>query len=82
MVIKILGTGCPNCVRLKRAVVQVLEEVGVRAEVLEVKDVPGIMSYGIMSTPGLVINERVRSYGRIPGHDELARLIRAAMVES
>ena len=79
MVIKILGTGCPNCIRLKRAVQQVLEELKVKAEVLEVKDIPSIMSYGIMSTPGLVINERVKSYGRIPGHDELVKLVRGAV---
>lgn len=81
MVIKILGTGCPNCIRLKNAVRKVMEQLGVEAEIQDVKDIPGIMSYGIMHTPGLVINEKVKSYGRIPGREELVKFIQGALAE-
>lgn len=79
MVIKILGTGCPNCVRLKNEVRKVVDELGVEAEFRDVKDIPGILSYGIMHTPGLVIDEKVKSYGRIPAHDELVTFVTTSL---
>jgi len=61
--IKILGTGCPNCKRLKENTKIAVNELGVKAEVEEVTDIPKIMSYGVMSTPALVVNEKVVSVG-------------------
>lgn len=81
MVIKILGPGCPNCLRLERTVLQVLKDLGISVPVEKVTDVPGILSYGIMGTPGLVINEKVRVYGRVPGAAEVAKIIKAALAE-
>lgn len=82
VVIKILGTGCPNCLRLERSVVQALKELGVSAQVEKVTDIPSILAYGIVGTPGLVINEKVRASGRVPGTGELTKMIRAALAEA
>ncbi len=82
VVIKILGTGCPNCLRLERSVVQVLKELEIAAEVEKVTDIPSILAYGIVGTPGLVINERLKASGRVPGAGELTKMIRAALAEA
>ncbi|MBI5943297.1 MAG: TM0996/MTH895 family glutaredoxin-like protein [Chloroflexi bacterium] len=66
LTIKILGSGCANCKRLEQIARKVVEETGTQAEVLKVTEYPDIMAYGITSTPGLVINEKIVSYGRIP----------------
>jgi small redox-active disulfide protein 2 len=66
MVIKILGTGCPNCKRLEQVVKEVISENNVDASIEKVEDVQKIMEYGVMSTPALVINEKVKVFGRIP----------------
>lgn len=65
MVIKILGSGCPNCKRLEENARKALKELRVDAKVIKVKEYRDIMSYGVMRTPALVINERVVAYGRV-----------------
>ena len=79
MEVKILGTGCPNCKRLEKAAREALEEMGVDAQVTKVSDVQAIMAYDILATPGLVIDEKVVSYGRIPNKRELASIIATAL---
>ncbi len=69
--IKILGSGCPNCKRLETVTREALYKLGIEALVLKVTEYPEIMNYRIMSTPGLVINERVVSSGRIPTEAEI-----------
>ncbi len=71
MEIKILGTGCPKCKRLEELTREALAEAGVEAAITKVTDVNAIMSYQIMSTPGLVINEKVKSAGRLPRKEEI-----------
>ena len=78
MNVKILGTGCPNCLRLEALVREVAAEKGIVLEVDKITDLTEIMSYGIMSTPGLVVDGEVRSAGRVPAKVELAALIGAA----
>jgi len=71
MEIKILGGGCPKCHRLEAVTREVVEELGLEAEFIKVKTMPEIMAYNVMTTPALVVNEKVLSSGRIPDHDEI-----------
>jgi small redox-active disulfide protein 2 len=75
MEIKVLGTGCPKCKALEKMVVNALAEIDVAADVAKVEDIVKIMSYGIMHTPGLVINGKVVLSGRLPSHSEVKELI-------
>ena len=75
MEIKILGTGCPKCKRLEKLVHEAAEEMGVDASISKEEDIMKIMEYGILHTPGLVINGKVALSGRLPGKKELTDLI-------
>jgi len=75
LTIKILGSGCPNCKRLEALTRQAVEQLGVEAEVSKVTDYNDIMKYDILSTPGLVINEKVVSSGRIPSPAEITSFL-------
>ena len=76
--IKILGSGCANCKRLEATARKVVESLGVDAEVEKVTDFAEIMKWPILSTPGLVINDKVVSSGRIPSEDEVAGWLKSA----
>ena len=78
MEIKILGMGCPKCRRLEELAREAASELGVDATFTKVKDMDAIMAYDVMSTPGLVIDEQVRSTGRIPRKEEIAEWIQSA----
>lgn len=69
--IKILGTGCPNCNKLEKETKKAVSNLGIMAEVEKVTDLYEIMTFDILSTPGLVINGKVVSGGRIPSQDEI-----------
>jgi len=71
MKIKILGTGCKKCQTLEAKVREVVQQNKIDADVEKVTDLSAIMSYGIMMTPGLVIDEKVKSYGTIPKDDQI-----------
>ena len=71
MEIKVLGPGCRNCEKLDTDTKQAAKEVGADATVTKVTDMAEIMRYGVLSTPGLVINGKVKSYGRIPSVKEI-----------
>lgn len=66
LTIKVLGSGCANCKRVEQIVHKVVDEMTLQAEVIKVTEYPEIMKYNVMSTPGLVINEKLVSTGRIP----------------
>lgn len=72
LTVKVLGTGCPNCKKLEAAAREALEQSGIQAELIKVTDMVDIMAYDILSTPGLVLNEKVVSSGRIPSPQEIA----------
>ena len=74
MNIKILGTGCINCKNLEKAVNITIAEMNLEAKVEKVEDIQKIMGYGIMRTPGLVINEKVVSSGRVLSVSELKEI--------
>lgn len=69
--IKVLGPGCANCKKLESVTQQAVQMAGVQAEITKVTDYAEIMVYAILSTPGLVINEKVVSSGRIPDQAEV-----------
>jgi small redox-active disulfide protein 2 len=71
MEIKVLGSGCPNCKRVEKVARQVISEMGIEATITKVTDWGGIMAYDVLGTPGLVINEKVVSSGRIPSKGEV-----------
>ncbi len=78
MEIKILGGGCAKCDRLDKLARRVAGELGVEATFTKVKEMDAIMAYDVMNTPALVIDEAVKSSGRIPRPEEVAEWIRAA----
>ena len=76
--IKVLGTGCPKCKRLERIARQAVDETGLEATILHVTDVDAIMAYPITSTPGLVINEALKTSGRLPRKEEIVAWLQEA----
>jgi small redox-active disulfide protein 2 len=79
LTIKVLGSGCANCKRVEQIVHKVVEEMTLQAEVIKVTEYPEIMKYNVMSTPGLVINEKIVSTGRIPTPAEVTTWLTDAM---
>lgn len=75
MIIKILGSGCKNCAVLTENTKAALEEKGIEAEIIKVTDFKEIMAFGVMSTPALVIDEKVVSVGKVLKPKEIAKLI-------
>ena len=71
MIIKILGGGCPRCEKLEQVARLAAAEAGFEAEFIKVKKMNEIMQYEILETPALVIDEEVKSYGRIPAKEEI-----------
>jgi len=75
MNIKILGTGCPKCKTLEKLTREVVEQNGLDATITKVEDIVEIMKYGIMSTPALVVDEKVEIKGRVPSMDEIRKVL-------
>jgi small redox-active disulfide protein 2 len=75
MTIKILGTDCPNCQKLEANTKQALSELKMEATVEKVTEIQDIMSYGVMGTPALVVDEKVAVYGRIPDVEEIKTIL-------
>jgi small redox-active disulfide protein 2 len=76
MIIKILGVGCPKCRRLEEKVKDVVKQNNIDAEFEKVTDVKEMMKYNIMMTPGLVINEKLKSSGSIPKDEQILSWIK------
>ena len=78
MIIKVLGPGCDNCQRLEAHTRQALTTLGLEATVEKVTDYAEIAGYGVMRTPGLVVDEQVIVSGRVPTAAEITQLLSAA----
>ena len=76
MIIKILGSGCKNCMTLSENVKAAVKELGIEAEIDKVTDFAEIAAYGVMSTPALVVDEKVVSYGKVLKSKEVAGLLK------
>lgn len=78
MVIKVLGPGCMNCQKLEVLARKAAEQLGIDAEIVKVSDYPEIMAYGVMSTPALVVDEKIALAGRVPSLDEIVTILQRA----
>ncbi len=79
LAIKVLGSGCANCHKVEELTQQAIAQLGVEAKVEMVTDMQTIMNYGVMSTPGIVINEKVVSTGRVPALSQITTMITSAL---
>lgn len=75
MEIKILGPGCPKCKALYKTVTETVEEMGISADVKKVEKLDEIIEAGVMLTPGLVINGKVKVTGKAPGKEDIKKYI-------
>ena len=73
MNIKIIGKGCPNCEKLEQLCNEVIKEENLDAQVEKVTDVNEFADYGVMMTPGLVVNDKLLSQGKIPVKNTLSK---------
>ena len=79
--IKVLGTGCPKCKTLYANAETAMKEMNIEAEITKIIQIDEIMNYGVMITPALVINGKVKIAGRIPTVNEIKKWIEEASVK-
>jgi len=82
LVIKILGPGCPSCEQLEKEVREVVQELNLAADIEHIRDLKEISKYGMVATPGLVINKKLVSVGRVPNKNQLKDWILKAVNKS
>lgn len=76
MVIKVLGSGCKSCITLTENTKVALKEADIEAEIIKVTDFKDIAAYGVMSTPALVFDEKVVSFGKVLKPKEIVKLLK------
>ena len=76
MIIKILGSGCKNCTKLEEVTRKAMEDLGIEATIEKVTDFKDIASYGVMKTPALVVDEKVKFSGKVPSVDKIKDYIK------
>jgi small redox-active disulfide protein 2 len=82
LTIKVLGAGCENCKKLAYLAERAATHLGIEAQIEKVTDYAKIMEYHVLSTPGLVINEKVVSSGRVPSEAEITSYLANALSEA
>lgn len=75
LTIKVLGSGCKNCVTLAENIKAALEQMQLSAKLVKVTDIADIAAYGVMSTPAMVVNEKVVSFGKVLKTDEVIKVL-------
>lgn len=76
MIIKVLGPGCMNCVTLERRTQEAIKKLNLEAEIEKVTDYDKILSYGIVRTPGLLIDDKIAVQGRVPTVEQIQEIIK------
>lgn len=79
LTIKVLGSGCANCKRVEQIARRVVEEMSLEAQIVKVTDYNDIAAYNVLATPGLVVNEKLVSSGRIPTPAEVTTWLADAL---
>ena len=79
--VKVLGSGCANCNRLEDMAKKAVQNLGLEADITHVTDFQKIMDYGVLNTPGLVINGKVVSSGKVPTEAEVMTYLTTALAE-
>ena len=79
IVVEIAGTGCVKCKRMKKNVEKAVKDLGIKAKVIEVKDIDEIIKRGVMSTPSLIINGELRSHGQMKSPEQIKKILREYM---
>lgn len=75
MIVKVLGTGCPSCKKLENNTQEAIKELKIDAKIEKIEDIQKIMSYGIMSVPALMVDEKVVSAGQVLDREEIKKLL-------
>jgi small redox-active disulfide protein 2 len=75
MKIQVLGTGCPKCKKLAENAQAAVQEAGLDCEIVKVTDINEIMKFGVMLTPALAIDGQVKVTGKVPGPDEIKKML-------
>lgn len=75
MIIKVLGTGCANCKKLEDNTKQAVQELGIEATIEKVTEIKDIMAYGVMKTPALVVDGKVKIMGRVVSAEEIKKYL-------
>jgi len=81
MKIEILGTGCTKCKKLFEVTTEAAKELGIQADIVKVEKIQDIMNYGVMMTPALVIDGKVKVVGKVPSKAEIATMITTKSVK-
>jgi small redox-active disulfide protein 2 len=76
MKIEILGTGCPKCRMLEANARKAVSELKIKAEIIKVTEIDKIVEYGVMSTPAIVVDGKVKSYGKIADVEEIKKFLK------
>jgi small redox-active disulfide protein 2 len=74
-IIKLLGAGCPSCRKAEKIIMNVISQNKIKAKLIKVSDYEKMMRYDIHSTPTVVVDEKVMIHGRIPGEQEILKLL-------